>query len=342
MAALMVLNRVWVLVISVLLMMNHASAFNAKKTEITTEEIVGSLTLDRSCLNYCVTGICVWLRCGFGGCSIETSIQIRHNNPDLVVSVYDEPGDNPWVDAETVLGNATTGAAKGLVSQFSNAIVGGGHRTEGGNHAVDQSLRFKEATAIGHPLASLGEFIKETELFCPSEATSFIPYFSSELDALSWRLGLAEQLYLHNLLPGRRVIGSGFLQQWGPVWPRTGFALQKDDVKAAAIIAQRVGNIVTQTFQPHVYLPLNGNGYNRTILPGELVENDPDTGVWQMLAPRQDSQCYVFGENDLLTPAWSTGRQSEDNRYAFSLWRPYECCKAKGRYLFTIPLEICV
>jgi len=73
-----------------------------------------------------------------------------------------------------------------------------------------------------------------------------------------------------------------------------------------------------------------------------LVENDPNTGVWQMLTPKQDTQCYVFGENDVLTQAWSQGRQSEDNRYAFSLWRPYECCEAKGAYLFTVPLRVCL
>ena len=169
-----------------------------------------------------------------------------------------------------------------------------------------------------------------------------VPYFSSSFDALTWRLGLPELLYLHNLLPGRRVVGAGIWQQWGAVWPRTGFILQKDDAKAAAVIAQRVGNIVTQTHQPHVYLPLKGNGFQRSWLPGELIENNAGTGVWQMLAPRQDRQCAVFGENDVMTRAWSRGRHAEDHRYAFTLWRPYECCKDKGSYLGTVPLRICL
>ena len=321
---------------------NQALAFEAEETQITTVDILSSLTIDRSCLNYCITGICVWLRCGLSGCSIETSIQVRHYNPDLVVSVYDEPGDNPWTEAQAIIGGAQESLASSAVGLFSDAMVGGGHGTEGGNNGIDQSLRYKEATAIGHPLASLTDFVSVSEFFCPSEAESFIPYFSSEIDALNWRLGLAEFLFVRNLLPGQRVIGTGFLQQWGPVWPRTGFVLQKDDVKAAAVIAQRVGNIVTQTNQPHIYQALNGNGFNRTTLPGELIENDANTGVWQMLAPRADNQCYVFGENDVLTEAWSTDRQAEDNRYAFALWRPYECCRDRGSHLFTIPLEVCL
>lgn len=316
-------------------------ALELEPTEITTSEIAESFSFDPSCLNYCITGICVWLRCSIYECEIDTSVRVRHFNPDLVVSVFDEPGDNPWQEAAELFGELEEGVAESIVGSFHDAFVGGGHRVEGGNTATDHSLRFKEATAVGHPLSSfVGSF--GNGYYCPSEAESFEPYFSSSVDAFTWRLGLPEFLYIQNLLPGVRVVGSGVQQQWGPIWTRTGFINQKDDTKAAAVVAQRVGNIVTQTGQPHVYIALNGNGYNKTWLPGELVENDPDTGVWQMLAPKMDQQCYAFGENDVYNQAWSQGRHSEDNRYAFSLWRPYQCCEAKGIYLFTVPFEICL
>ena len=337
------MNRLFQLtMVFVLLQGYKLQAFEAEPTTITTADIVSAITLDRSCLNYCITGVCVWLRCSIYECSIETSIRVAHYNPDLVVSVYDEPGDNPWQEMESIFGSLDSGIVSGIVSTFHGAFVGGGHRTEGGNPATDQSLRFKEVTAIGHPFSSVSDFIGNTGYYCPSEAESFNPYLLSSLDALSWRLGLPEMLYLQNLLPGRRVVGDGIQQQWGPVWPRTGFINQKDDAKAAAVIAQRAGNIVTQTRQPHIYNALDGNGYNRTWLPGELVENDPSTGVWQMLAPKVDEQCYAFGENDVLSTSWSEGRHSEDNRYAFTLWRPYECCEAQGAYLFTVPVRICL
>lgn len=321
--------------IAALSISNPSNAFDAEPTTLTAADIASSMTLDPSCLNYCITGICVWLRCSLYECSIETSIRVSHYNPDLVVSVYDEPGDNPWDFAESLYGSMEQRLADSLVGLFHDVEAGGGHRVEGGNNATDQSLRFKEVTAIGHPFSTLTDFVGNSGYFCPSEAESFFPYFSSSFDALTWRLGLPEMLYLTNLLPGRRVVGEGFHQQWGAVWPRTGFINQKDDAKAGAVVAQRAGNIVTQTGQPHVYIPLNGNGYNRTWLPGELVENDADTGVWQMLAPMMDRSCYVFGENDVFTQAWSTDRQSEDNRYAYTLWRPYECCEAQG----AMPLE---
>ena len=332
------------LLISLLVLFpKYSLAFPAEQTEITTVDILAAPILDRSCHNYCFTGICVWLRCSLTGCEIETSIRVSHYNPDLIVSVYDQPGDNPWRESRALYGQLEDNAVNALVRQFHHVEAGGGHRTEGGNTAADQSLRFKEVSAIGHPMASFGDFFSSSGYFCPSEAETFFPYFSSEFDALTWRLGLPEMLYLHNLLPGMRVVGEGgFFQQWGSVFPRTGYINQKDDVKAAAVAAQRAGNVVTQQFQPHIYLPLHGNGYNRTWLPGELVENDASTGVWQMLAPIQDNECRVFGENDVFSTAWSNGRQTEDNRYVFSLWRPYECCRARGAYLFTVPARVCL
>lgn len=330
------------LAILMMLASMHTNAFEAEPTTITTSEIMQSVSLDSECLDYCFTGICFWLKCTLFVCEIETSIRVRHYNPDLVVSVYDEPGDNPWEEVRGWYGNSEKSLAESFVGSFHDAFAGGGHQTEGGDPASDKSLRYKEVTAIGHPYTIVAEELSDTGYYCPSEATAFFPYFSSGLDAWAWRLGLTESFYLFNFLPGVRVVGDGYQQQWGPVFPRTGFILQKDDAKAAAVIAQRAGNIVTQSWEPHLYIPFDGNDYEKTWLAGELRENDPETGYWQMLAPKVDDQCYVFGENDVYDTPWSEGRQTEDNRYAFALWRPYECCEQRGAFLFAVPMEVCL
>lgn len=326
-----------------LLFANSVFAFKAKPTTVNLADLLSTPITDSSCHNYCVLGVCVWLKCTLFACSIQTSLRVGHNNPDLVVSVYDQPGNNPFDEAKSLFGDLESSAANTLVSTFHPLDAGQGHRVEGGSVYTDQSLRYAEASAIGHPMAAFSEYAGQLGFLCPSEATPMQPYFSSGLDALTWRLGLPEMLYLQNLLPGVRVVGQGVTQQWGPVFPRTGFLLQKDYAKAAAVVAQRVGNIITQTGQPHVYQALNGNNYNRSWLPGELIENDADTGVWQMVAPYQDDQCYAFGENDVTKRAWSHRRTSEDNGYVFNLWRPYECCKKRGAFLFKIDIpKVCI
>ncbi len=46
------------------------------------------------------------------------------------------------------------------------------------------------------------------------------------------------------------------LNLWGNVYPRGGFLHHVDDYKAAAVVAQRAGDIVTRRGQIHVYQPL--------------------------------------------------------------------------------------
>ncbi|MBX2834841.1 MAG: TraU family protein [Micavibrio sp.] len=121
-------------------------------TEISTSDILNAPITDRSCHNYCLTGVCIWLNCGLHGCSIETSIRVRHYQPDLVVGVYEAAGTNPWNEAREVFGTLEESTTALLVGTFHNAIAGYGERTEG-KYNADRSLRYKEATAVGHPLA---------------------------------------------------------------------------------------------------------------------------------------------------------------------------------------------
>ncbi|MBW8832993.1 MAG: TraU family protein, partial [Burkholderiales bacterium] len=48
------------------------------------------------CASYRVGGACFFLKCGFFGCSVKTSVRVRHFAPDLVVSVYHDRATHPW------------------------------------------------------------------------------------------------------------------------------------------------------------------------------------------------------------------------------------------------------
>ena len=64
---------------------------------LNTAAIVESV-LSPDCLAYQVVGICYWLQCIPYGCSVETSVKVRHYVPDAVVSSYSNTGKNPWTD----------------------------------------------------------------------------------------------------------------------------------------------------------------------------------------------------------------------------------------------------
>ena len=328
---------------------------HAQSREITTQEIIEAITPDPSCHGWCLTGACVWLRCSLYECQTGVVNKVRNKNPDFLVTVFDEQGDEPWTEMQDIWGGLSDGRFQSIIASYSNTLAGGGqslkHSQGESEFAYSSGLKFKEVNVYGHPLAlAFGQNMNSDSVtyWCPTQVTPFLPYFSSAIDSFEWRWGAVESLYPATWVPGMRVIGSGFLQQWGSVFPRTGYVDQKEDAKAAAIVAQRAGNIVTsQNALPHLSIPLqNNNGVYRTWFSGEMRENDPVQTVWQMVSPQQDTQCYAFGENDLAGLSWASQRQNRDGKqqYAFTAWRNYECCQIPGVLIANITFDqpICV
>lgn len=278
---------------------------------VNTATIVAS-TLSPDCLEYKVVGICYWLFCTPFGCSVKTSTKVRHFVPDAVVSSYSNTGENPWTEVAT------------LSSPTSFAQNGGDGTTNHGNE--NDLAKFKNADVIGHPGgATFSQFASGSGYICQGAATAYMPYFLSTLDTIAWRYGVPESVYPEALIPGRREIGSmtsGDL--WSSVYPRSGFLHQSDDYKAAAVIAQRAGDVVTRSGQVHVYQSLIAQPQDGYWPAGDLIEGDPTTGKWQELTPTLSQTCAVF-------PNSGPQVQAVDGSYAWALWRPYSCCQREGQ-----------
>lgn len=274
---------------------------------------INTLTLTRSiispsCMDWRVVGICYWLYCGYGGCRIRTSIKVRHYIPEAVVSSYKLTGQNPWIEMRP------------LSQPNSFAEDGGNVMTPGKGR--DNLPRFKNVDIIGHPGSLANTALSNVGYMCKSATTAFVPYFLSTLDFFSWRDGLPEMIYPQTYIPGMREIGTMFLNTWGSVYPRVGFIVQPDDFKAAAVTATRAANVVSQRGQPHVYLSILGKASDGYWPPGEVVENDVMTHKWQPLYPKMSMSCDIFPTETV---------QDEQGSYAWTLWRPYRCCKRRGQ-----------
>ncbi|PTT12158.1 MULTISPECIES: TIGR03756 family integrating conjugative element protein [unclassified Pseudomonas] len=282
----------------------------------------GSITssaLSPSCLEYRVIGICFWLLCTPFGCTVKTSTKVRHFIPELVVSSYATTGANPWTEMAA------------LSSPISGAEGGGNLITP--NTQRDNLPRFKNVDGIGHPGGwGATQLASQSGYACASGATAFMPYYLSTLDSLAWRQGIPESLYPESLIPGVREIGHQVAgNMWGSVYPRQGFLVQPDDFKAAAVMAQRAGDFITRNWQPHVYLPLTPVPREGYWPPGPIIANDASTHKWQLLYPLVQRTCAIFPSGPV---------QSADGGYAWSLWRPYSCCKREGQtFLFSIDFE---
>ncbi|MBU9819903.1 TIGR03756 family integrating conjugative element protein [Rahnella sp. BCC 1045] len=276
-----------------------------------------------SCIGWKVKGICYWLLCTPFGCSVKTSVKVEHFIPEAVVSAYSGPGDNPWTEMSAVSGAAGSGESS-IIGSLSGVSAGGGQQEMKAPGLRKQNLHFQYADAYGHPATALiGGQIDGYS--CKSAATPFVPYFVSALDALAWRSGLPEALYPEALIPGERELGSqSDANMWGNIYPRSGFVTQEDGYKSAAVVVQRVADVITRTGQLHVYQPLVGQSSPGYWPPDPVKEN---TGTqnhkWQRLSPQLSTTCAVFPDTG--------GVVAEDGNYAWALWQPYSCCKRRGQ-----------
>ncbi|MCD5986497.1 TIGR03756 family integrating conjugative element protein [Pseudomonas sp. CDFA 553] len=278
---------------------------------LTTAVIVPSVA-SPTCMDYRVVGVCYWLYCTTFGCEVKTSSKVGHYVPDAVVSSYSNTGQNPWLEVATM-------------SSPTSAAQGGGSGTTNNVHENNLAT-FKNVDVIGHPgLLAFNSFASGSGYACAGAGTSYVPNMISTLDTIAWRYGVPESVFPQALTPGVREIGSRTAASlWGSVYPRSGFLHQPDDYKAAAVMAQRAGDVVTRSGQVHVYQPLLAQVQPGYWPAGELREGEIRTGKWQQLAPVVSQTCGVF-------PDQSSAMQSQDGGYAWALWRPYSCCKREGQ-----------
>ena len=281
------------------------------------------------CLDHCIIGVCIWLRPILVPpyYKVENTLRVRHKFPDVVVSVFEHPGDNPWIEMRA-LSQVAAQAAQTLYGALSQTTVGGGRHTPAANQLQGQSdashdvrrehIRFGEAEIYGHPLASvIGQrplgFGVNIPGICPVKTRSFFPYYQSGVDALSWRNPEVELLYPGTWIPYYREVRSAtFSSVWGSVFPRNGIlAAQSDPYKAAAVFAQRAADIATNSYQPHVYIRAPGSAANER------------TDAWQQIAPVPSLTCGPFGGSGSL---FSPDTAALDDDKVWQLWRPYECC----------------
>lgn len=303
--------------------------------ELSTIDITQrTLAATHNCLHYRVTGICFWLDCNHGVCTTNTTLRVEHYLPDVVVSVYQKTHHNPWRYAEG-LDQLAYPVGNAQIKNLLGSSLGYGQMAA--NNETDIDTHFKEVDVIGNP--ALTVLARLNDIFITSIATPLKPYYVSLADSYAWRSPMMEMaLYPHYALPGIRTIGSA-LNSWGNVYPRTGFILQSNDAKAAAVIAQRAADIVTHAHQSHVYQFLT-NSCGTACDISETKENDVHT-KWQMIYPLSETTCAVFGESDTnaLLPWKSGAAQTGDGDYVWVLWRHYHgCIQGKGKYLGSVNL----
>lgn len=277
----------------------------------TTERLYQAALSSPDCLDYCLVGVCFWLRCS-PLCSVETTLRASHQVPDLVVASYNQVGQNPWREANLI----STAIGGGIARAIG---LSGGHADTDAvplnpfRESETHSLQFSEIDVFGGIGSDFIKFADKLLPICDSPTEFLRPYYLSPLDWFAWRSGLTEQQYTATYIPGWREIGN-----WGPVHPRMGSLIQAEEPKACAVFAQRAADIVTRRRQPHVYTPSGG------------PSTDERSDQWQAIFPWIGSRCGPFGRD----PDYSQGKGGARGIFVWQLWRRYSCCKDNPGAIF--------
>lgn len=284
-----------------------------------TTPLILAASAQPQCLNYCVVGACLWLRCGPLGCSVETRPKVSHRRPDLVVSVTEHPGRNPWSEVRAIGAAAIAGGS----AQMGFTSFAGGRHTPKQASGDDRhrNLRFAEVEIWGHPLSVDHQWLSLMGLsvpgVCPARTMALQPYYLSPLDAIPWRTGVTELLYPQTYLPGVQEVGTFPIDTWGSVFPRMGFlGPQPDPARAFAVFAQRAAHFTTRSLQPHVYREA----------PGQSVT--VSNARWQLLWPPATPFCGSFTAINapFVLPNAAALALTPNDDITWQLWREYSCC----------------
>jgi len=231
---------------------------------------------------------------------------------------------------------------------------------------------------IADGAGGVGARLEPWQGLCPSDTTPMVPYYLSGMNVLAWRFKIPEIVYPQTYVPfsNATTIGNfqplatlsgnhdGEIHNYGSVYPRNGYLLQPDPVKAAAVSAFRAAHVVTRDGQPHVYTYAEPQtrddefvmfdarhedlGIGEEARSAESMELRPDLrerGSWQLIhseGGETEQSCQLFGDpsvnpsmGNIFSPGgllrqtppaqWTEGKKADDNRYVFNLWRRYRC-----------------
>ncbi|BBP46322.1 integrating conjugative element protein [Thiosulfatimonas sediminis] len=139
--------------------------FHAAKSEDFNMLNVIQSALNLECMDYCFTGTCFHLKCSlFSGCKTWVSPKVKHNLPDLLVTVYDELDEQPFTEYRAIQSN--------LLSMLDD---GEGANLMQGNKLESSQIRFKNTSVIGHPfLVFATNFQKTGSLEIPKTDGTYI------------------------------------------------------------------------------------------------------------------------------------------------------------------------
>ena len=216
--------------------------------------------------------------------------------PDLVITVFDSDGQDPWLEARTLLDPPASIAAHTESRLTTGFDYTTGHstsvptiRTHGGN------IRHKIVDVIGSPF-----MLVDFPFRLRSNTKAFMPYYQSEFDAFQERSGMAEWLSRPiDVLAFTHPIGN-LISHWGYAFPRSMTVDNSNNYKASIVAALHAADLVTNQNTLHTIQGVsNSCGNSCAIANVTEVTSQNGQVIWQEVYPMNINRLSI-GKDDSL------------------------------------------
>ncbi|MCP3680717.1 MAG: TIGR03756 family integrating conjugative element protein [Gammaproteobacteria bacterium] len=265
---------------------------------------------------------------------IKTTLELDEYLPDLVVTSFNDNGDDAWTAANATLDAASyTEGSAAISSATGFDLTNGKNPGNNDGRAQANSLIDKSVDVIGNPYPLYYFPYPSLRL----DTTAFFPYFSSPADTLGI-LGMAELVNeVQNVNLFAYFIGQGFTDKWGYEFPRDMTATTTNDYEAAIITAQRAADIVTNHNSLHVVHSTHDACGENCAVSAVQEEKKDKHEEWQEVYP-VDRHIRPGQSTLKLPPGEELGESDEaagNGNYVFVIWRHYRGCEqSKGKLIF--------
>ncbi len=284
-----------------------------------------------------VIGSCVWLDYSHLGMPyLAFTLELDEYLPDMVVTSFNEAGNDPWAVARISLDKASYAVGNAASESVTGYSLGNGQTVaDNDNGQKANSLITKYVDVVGNP-----DPLKYLPfLSLRLDTTSFFPYYSSAADTPG-RLGIAEALRLpQNMNLFSYIIGQGFTNKWGYEFPRSMTSNTFNDYEASVMAALRAADIVTNKNTLHIVKSTNDSCGINCSVANVIEESNDKHEIWQEVYPH-DRHIQLGEDASHIPPDHYLGDNDDkagNGNYVFVVWRHYRGCRQhSGKFLWAM------
>jgi len=312
-------------------------ADTAPPTMITTPEIIQKIAAHYDeYTHYHVIGECQWESISNGVTMTYTTQELDEYLPDLMITVFNQAGDDPWLEAATFIDPAAEVSAASAILAATGYVMGNGHiAAQSGNLHADHIV-MKEVDVIGNPDMSFGF----PYVSLKPDTKPFMPYYQSSLD-LGGRSGTAELIRPESLDPFHYFIGEDLYHHWGYEFPRSMSVNIDNDYKASVVVALHAADLVTNNNALHTIQSTEDSCGQTCAVANVIEEMTEEHAIWQEVYPN-DRRILLGQDNTVeLDSLGQADDVAGNGNYVFVVWRHYKgCVQAPGNVvLVTQPIS---